>query len=244
LWADSRSEHSPDAQDAFVNSAMTLGGVAVRSVWAGIRAGARAAEKARQHTLARSAPAETSLTPPTEDDSVVGLESGSHEEDADLGSISSSESLDGPISLSAEWIKIIDVFPKGAGASGPVVVAHFRLPVATNSPLPATSPGYVSTTSSVQPVSHLSFSPDATQIFVAPLSGRAFYVFDLHVALLTSEASGRHASGEAWQLYELRRGATVAHVTSVTWSSDGRCIAVGTGKGTIRQFSRSMRLDG
>lgn len=162
-----------------------------------------------------------------------------------------------------EWIKVVDLFPQRASepqetiatqssepssssahpaASGfnkPVVIAHYRLsslfsfspalsPQASRLSRQPSNPGQ-------QTVSHLKFAPSGTQLFAASSDGRAFHLVDLHPAGAIKPGAKTECKGEAWHLYELRRGTTAATVNDVAWDKDGRWIGVGTGRGTIRE---------
>ncbi|TXT07924.1 uncharacterized protein COLE_04848 [Cutaneotrichosporon oleaginosum] len=212
----------PTAQGAILSSAVELGGGVARGVWAGLKAGAKAASQASSGRLASSAPNDRvleNLSSPTSET----CESRSHE-DADIAS---------PKPLGGVWVKILDLFP--ASSVEPELIAHFRLPSLRHlvAAMPTQSPR--STIPRDQPVVLLNFSPDGTRLFAAPADGRAFHVLEVRPrgAMLSRPGPPK---GEVWDTYVLRRGNTTASVRSVSWSPDGRYVAVGTGRGTVHVF--------
>ena len=240
---------TPQSQGDILTSAVEIGGGVARGVWAGIKMGARAANKARAGRLAQSAPMESSGVLADDDD---------HSENSNPGSPTESlealgESLNAaPGAGGGKWIKIVDLgFGSRRAAmagskthsSAPTselrVIAHFRLPPSRSlAPLPPdtdlsrrTSPPLTRS----QPIAVLSFNNNGTQLLAAREDGKVQYIFEIHPAGLSSQRLG--AAGEVWHLYELRRGTTVGRVCEVSWSKDGRWVGVGTGKGTIRKSS-------
>ena len=237
-----------DPQKDYISSAIDIGGGVARGVWAGIQAGARAANHARTTRLARSAPTDGSGS----------LNESAGGED-DLENESEPRSLDGPSyfedrtpfpsAVGGEWIKIIDLFPRKAPAtidnlaessseaarSKSELVAHFRLPARapttgafTHDERQTFRPRYL--TASV-----LAFSPCGTRLLVAQADGRSAHIFDIRPAGTKRSAVRGHCKGQVWHLYELRRGTTIASVRMVNWSADGRWVGVATGRGTTRR---------
>lgn len=223
---------SGSSQGAILNSAMGLGGVAARGVWAGLKLGAQAAGRAANQRLASSAPARSSMEEPiAETEGSNMTESRSFEGSSHMEDKSPTEQPD----ADGQWIKIVDLCARES--SGPRTIAHFRLPRSK----PLVSP---SSTEPAHPhtISHLSFSPGGTSLFIAPRDGRVFHIVDIHPGGPGHRhAHGNHAveeevSGDVWHMYELRRGNTAASVNEVTWSTDGRWVGVATQRGTVRKF--------
>ncbi|WVW80768.1 hypothetical protein I302_102754 [Kwoniella bestiolae CBS 10118] len=254
-----------DTQAAILSSAVEIGGGVARGVWAGLKMGAKAANRARTTRLAKSAPTDSSGTLGDEetDDFDLEAESRSLEESSVLEEVSSSSSSAIP-APGGEWVKVIDLFPppsrrnhksrsksrrshsRQSDSHQPThteayeMIAHFRLPPST-SPLPIDpasphqSGARRSSNNRPHPVAHLSFSPDGTQLFAAPDDGRSFHILDVHPAGIDKDEMGE-VKGQVWHLYELRRGHTAATVKQVAWDTNGRWIGVGTGKGTVHVF--------
>jgi len=145
-------------QGALLNSAAEISGGVARGVWAGIKLGARAAGRARNGRLARSAPVDGSVSLDDDDDRRGGGDSESR-------SLDESSVIDEPMSTGSslgggEWIKVVDLKPRSArkappkkdspslattsgapsisasqyppeasSSEGPEVTAHFRLPL-------------------------------------------------------------------------------------------------------------------
>lgn len=216
-------------QGAILSSAVELGGGVARGVWAGLKAGAKAASQASSGRMASSAPNDRvleNLSPPTSD-------TGDTRSGDDGAEIASSKPPGGV------WVKIVDLFP--CSSAEPELIAHFRLPLIRHlvPAMPTQSPG--STVVGDQPVTLLDFSPDGTRLFAAPADGRAFHLLEVRPrgAMLARPGPPK---GEVWDTYVLRRGNTPATVRSVSWSHDGRYVAVGTGRGTIREFTAFQEL--
>lgn len=216
-----QSSAPPDSQPALLSSAVEIGGGVAKGVWAGLKLGAQAAQRARNGRLAKSAPAETSLAI-EEEHSGTGS-SGNSETSSLL-----EEQVDTLPSLGGGWVKIVDL---KRSTSGPKVIAHFRLPP-TKSGAIATVDGS-RRTSDVRSVSLLSFNASGTQLLITPQEGRVAHVVEIH----PNGVLGGHSdvSGQVWHLYELRRGNTSANVCDALWSQDGRWIGIGTSKGTTRR---------
>lgn len=225
--------------------------------------GARVADRARNSRLATSAPtgASFSLDDDEGKDTMGDGESRSLDESSLL-----SEPVTSSIAQSgAEWIKVIDIAPQPARSKGLAqthvpgtslslqtseskasggfrsnIIAHFRMPptasFAGSLSSSASRPARRSSITCPQTIPYLSFSPSGTQLFASTLDGRAFHVVELHPAGATSQDVKGECKGEAWRLYELRRGNTSATVCQVTWDSNGRWIGVGTESGTIREL--------
>lgn len=219
--SDAAQQPGPQStQAALLNSAVEIGGGVARGLWSGIKMGARAAS-ASHARMASSAPAERGLG---DDDnvSVSTSESRSVEDSLPEGAIAL---------LKGIWVKIVDV------KSELDLIAHFRLPPVRS--LISTASGQLQRSPTVtrgnQPVTFLEFSPNGTRLFAASVGGRAFHVLDIRPR--KTKRHKRAPRGEVWESYILRRGNTFASVCSVTWSPDDRWIAVGTAKGTLREFS-------
>lgn len=226
--AGSASTAAPQTtQGAILSSAVEIGGGVARGVWAGLKMGARAASQASSGRMASSAPNDRVLGDNLSPMSTEAGESRSVEEGV-AGDISS------PKPLGGVWIKIVDLFP--ASSSETDLISHFRLPPLRHlvPSMPTNSPR-ASAVVRDQPVSLLSFSADGTRLFAAPADGRAFHVLEVRPrgAMLAKPGAPR---GEVWDAYVLRRGNTSALVRSVAWSHDERFVAVGTGRGTIREL--------
>ncbi|TXT05902.1 hypothetical protein VHUM_03663 [Vanrija humicola] len=216
----------PTAQGALLSSAVEIGGGVARGVWAGLKMGAKAASQASGGRLATSAPAERG---PLEADNVYAAESRSVE---DGSSQDSGSTVRPPAGV---WVKIIDVRPSGGTA--PELIAHFRLPPPRSlvaSPRPSGANGRHVPSAKEYPISFLSFSPRSSRLFAATSDGRSFHLLDVRPR--GGSVAKRSCKGEVWVSYILRRGNTSGVVRSVSWSSDERWIAVGTGKGTIHVF--------
>lgn len=243
-------------QGALLTSAVEIGGGVARGVWAGLKMGAKAAGRARNGRLARSAPSEGSVLLDEELD-----EGGSESRSLDNSSLLSGDgtvpdSGHDQLPVEGEWIQVIDLLPRKrtsrrtAGHAiraedqasepvGPEVIAHFRLPNSRPfNPLPPdlVSRPRSSSNSAMAPVGHLAFSPDGTKLFAAPADGRVFHILDIHPAGLDAAGMQGEVRGEVWHQYELRRGNTAATVSEVQWSADGRWVGVATGKGTVREW--------
>jgi hypothetical protein len=228
-------------QNVILNSAVGIGGGVARGVWAGLKMGAQAASRATNGSMgirmATSAPthSHSPLEGGEDETESRSLDDPSVLDDGPIASSSSTESIRGK--QGGEWIKIIDLFSPEGGIR---TIAHFRLPPSRHlgSP-PSTRNRRCSEThsSSSSTTAHLSFSPDGTTLFAAPMDGRSFHLFDIHPHL-SSPASIKketQVQGEVWHLYELKRGNTAAEVSTVEWSRDGRWIGVATGRGTVRK---------
>jgi hypothetical protein len=245
---------------AVLTSAVEIGEGVARGIWAGLKMGAKAAGKARASRLARSAPADGSagLANDVVDDGLSESRSIDESSVLEEQQQSASGSPSGGI-----WIKVVDLFPRPLGEmnasdvlqpdqnqqepifpQAPELVAHFRLP-SSRSFVPGTSDSSAmhshhssshSHHSSSQTVAHLSFSPDGTQFFAAPMDGRVFHIFQIHPAGAVKHLVRGVCKGEVWHLYELRRGSTIASVCEVTWDRAGRWVGVGTGRGTVRKY--------
>ncbi|KAK4689245.1 hypothetical protein P7C73_g853, partial [Tremellales sp. Uapishka_1] len=219
-------------QPALLSSAVELGGGVARGVWAGIQMGARAAGRARNGRLARSAPADHRSLAEEE------LEEAPDSEDS--GEIYSATKE----TSSGQWIEILDLFPRSPRMTGTEqtssrsrsisltrsasyqAIAHFKLPPrSVSAPLPQgpNPQDRRSSDSKEYPVSSLSFCPLGTQLFAAAADGKSFHVMEIH-------------HREVWHLYELKRGHTSAEVCEVAWDKGGRWLGVGTGKGTVHVF--------
>ncbi|GAA5981673.1 hypothetical protein JCM10908_004561 [Rhodotorula pacifica] len=95
---------------------------------------------------------------------------------------------------------------------------------------------------SAEPIAQLSFSPSSTHLLVAADGAHAFDVFELkpttaigQSAISTGPAADSGAN--VWHRYRLERGITSAHARDITWSSDGRLVAVSTTKGTSHVYA-------
>jgi hypothetical protein len=225
------------SQNDMITSAIDVGGGVARGVWAGLKMSARAANSARLGRLARSAPAEATLGLNPEDDmdstGSVMLNDGSGQEG--MGSASGGRGI---------WIKIIDLCPRTPSRSSqgmnssnrdnttnPDVIAHFRLPTTRTHHAGEKSRSRDHTS----PVSHLCFSPSGTKLFAADDEGRSFRILEVRPAGARRGEMRGEVKGEVWDLYELRRGNSLAQVDNVKWAEDERWVGVGTGKGTIRK---------
>nr|XP_019007868.1 uncharacterized protein I206_07502 [Kwoniella pini CBS 10737]OCF46649.1 hypothetical protein I206_07502 [Kwoniella pini CBS 10737] len=112
------SSGNNDTQAAILSSAVEIGGGVARGVWAGIKMGARAANRARNTRLAKSAPSDSSGILVDEDTEDAENESRSLGESSileDTPMLTSSSSA--TAESGGEWIKIVDLFPKFAGRS-------------------------------------------------------------------------------------------------------------------------------
>lgn len=234
--AEPMSRGSGSGQGAILNSAVELGGVAARGVWAGLKMGAQAAGRAANQRLASSAPARSSLDEMTREDITASTsatsESRSFEGSSHMDEATSVDQSD----AGGQWVKVIDLCAGGSG--GIRTIAHFRLPRSK----PLVSPSGNDTAQS-RTISHLAFSPSGTSLFVAPRDGRVFHLVDIHPAspgrelILGRQGVEGEVSGEVWHMYELRRGNTAAAVNEVKWSLDGRWVGVATQRGTVREYS-------
>lgn len=95
---------------------------------------------------------------------------------------------------------------------------------------------------SAEPISQLSFSPASTHLLVAADGAHSFDVFELKPATAigqsaTSTGPVANSGANAWHRYRLERGITSAHAREVSWSSDGRFVAVSTSKGTSHVYA-------
>jgi len=144
-----------------------------------------------------------------------------------------SMSTDSAHSTIAGTVIVVDLLPSSprqsrsnrpASSSSLKTIAHFR------------------------PYSHslalLSFSPSSTSILTASTPAHSFDIFELHPsspigasALQAVPLSSDSNSGKVWHRYRLQRGYSSARATSASWSNDGRCVAVGTGKGTSHVYA-------
>lgn len=217
----------PSTQSALLSSAVEIGGGVARGMWAGLKLGARVAGD----RLAQSAPSERVDVPPHGSLSPAdGTESRSVEDGL---------SAEGPLPPpppGGVWVKIVDVFPRH-GHNEPPVIAHFRLPPSRIlvSSLPAAQNARAHTAQRQYPISLLSFSPEGSRLFAAAADGRDFHILDIRPRGAGFPRPRNASKGEVWDAYVLRRGNTVADVSSVSWSSDQRWISVCTSKGTVRE---------
>ena len=247
------SQDSPgkiSTQAAIMSTATDIGGGVARGVWAGIKMGARVANQARVARLARSAPTEAVILADSEAEATIETEPRSLDNDSVLDA-SSRSTMSMP--LGGEWIKIIDLRSRikgrtdGAGNSRSQspqdrsnrrqdvsVIAHFRCPVRslTSSSLEVR---YSQTAASSSAVSRMMFNHAGTQLVVGPEDGKSLHLFEIHPHASKITPNDPSVRGEAWHLYELRRGNTPAKVHDMSWSLDGRWIGVATGRGTIRK---------
>lgn len=222
-----------------------------RGVWAGIKLGAKAASaatRARSDRLAQSAPDDTTAFGRDQEAAILG--------DAESRSLDEGSMLDEALPISSvnaksidkgEWIHVIDLFsrhpsstrqvsPRGNVTSEPTptftTVAHFRLPPSSVVP--------IDTSHSSQyhplPVQYLSFSPSGTTLLAAPADGRSFHVFEFHPTGPMKENTRTGTQSQAWHLYELKRGHTIANVRWTSWDRMGNWVGVGTDRGTIREL--------
>ena len=95
---------------------------------------------------------------------------------------------------------------------------------------------------SADPISQLSFSPASTHLLVASDGAHSFDIFELKPATVigqsaTSTGPVANSGANAWHRYRLERGITSAHAREVSWSSDGRFVAVSTAKGTSHVYA-------
>lgn len=93
------------------------------------------------------------------------------------------------------------------------VIAHFRI--------------------SYQPIALLSFSPFSALLLAADLQARYFDIFELRPDV-PGRLDKEREKGTMWHRYRAERGLTNARAELATWDSEGRFVAVGTGKGTHR----------
>ncbi|WWC65247.1 uncharacterized protein I303_107864 [Kwoniella dejecticola CBS 10117] len=112
------SSANNDAQAAILSSAVGIGGGVARGVWAGLKMGARAANRARNTRLAKSAPSDSSGIMVDEEVDDVEAESRSLEESSILEERPlSAASTSYPTKSGGEWIKIVDLHPKRTARS-------------------------------------------------------------------------------------------------------------------------------
>ncbi|BEJ15066.1 hypothetical protein CspHIS471_0408330 [Cutaneotrichosporon sp. HIS471] len=210
-------------QGAILSSAVELGGGVARGVWAGLKAGAKVASQASSGRMSSS----------VSNDRVLENASPPNPDTAENRPFEDGTEIAPTKPLGGVWIKIVDLFPCSSAETE--LIAHFRMPPIRHfvPAMPTQSPR--STVVRNQPVVLLDFSPDGTRLFAAPADGRAFHVFEVRPrgAMLARPGPPK---GEVWDTYVLRRGNTPANVGSVSWSHDGRYVAVGTGRGTIHVF--------
>ncbi|KAG6334341.1 hypothetical protein ID866_4753 [Astraeus odoratus] len=107
-----------------------------------------------------------------------------------------------------------------------------------------------------QPISHLKFAHDGNSLLVAPKDGQVIRVFqirpvpriarygegmakaEIEAGLPTESTPSSNMEDHApWHVYNLRRGRTSAVIEDIDISSDGRWVAVGTGKRTVHIFA-------
>jgi hypothetical protein len=217
----------PTTQGALLSSAVEIGGGVARGVWSGLKMGARMAGD----RLAQSAPSERGdvISPGGLSVPVGGPESRSVEDVMTDGAMSSRPP-------GGVWVKIVDLLPRAN--QGTDLIAHFRLSPSRSLVPPLSSQGVRSHAAQREyPIALLSFSPEGSRLFAAAADGRDFHVLDVRPR---GREFSRHSrgspKGEVWDAYILRRGNTAADVQSVSWSQDERWIAVGTGKGTVREL--------
>ncbi|WVQ95564.1 hypothetical protein IAU59_002661 [Kwoniella sp. CBS 9459] len=264
--SSAESSHRPSSngnepsQAAILNSAVEISGGVARGVWAGLKMGAKAANRARNTRLATSAPTDSgSALGDGDSDGVFESEARSLDESSVL------EEHVAPAVVGGEWIKIVDLFPRPAASfrrrqttksystsrrdpkmaagegddyrhHGYEVIAHFRLPRSSVLPLDRPHTPRRRSDERIHPVTHLSFSPDGTQLFAAPSEGKSFHILEVHPAGISKNEIRGEVKGQVWHLYELRRGHTAASVRQVCWDKQGKWIGVGTGKGTVHVF--------
>ncbi|WRT70766.1 uncharacterized protein IL334_007765 [Kwoniella shivajii] len=253
-----------DTQAAILSSAVEIGGGVARGVWAGIKMGAKAANRARNTRLAKSAPTDTSGISAVDETEDLESESRSLDESSVLEEMSPSS----PNIPHSEWIKVVDLFPRPANKArsrqsrrpsstskrteskasnqysvddaieGFETIAHFRLPSSSSLPIDPTSPNQSHRLSNNRshPIAHLSFSPNGTQLLAAQDDGKSFHIVEFHPAGLDRGNVKGEVKGQVWHLYELRRGHTAAIVKEVRWDEEGKWVGVGTGKGTVHVF--------
>lgn len=237
----SANEQPRDASTAIMSAAVQIGGGVARGLWAGISRGAKAAEQYRASRLARSAPSEGSGSMMEAGEAEAGQED-EDDGDAETRSLGESSPVDesiatGPRSPGAVWVKIVDLGPPNSSRPARTV-AHFRLPpsqaffTAANmhSPIPQTR------NEAGTPISRLSFSPDGTQLLVAPADGRSFHVVSVDPSIPYERKDSDTTRGQARHLYELKRGNTPSEARDIAWDKHGRWAGVGTAKGTIREW--------
>ena len=102
-----------EAQGALLTSAVEIGGGVARGVWAGIKMGARAANRARNGRLAQSAPTEGSGT-------LADDEARDGSGDSESKSLEASSLLDEQVEVGVktsfshgvEWVKVVDLFAR------------------------------------------------------------------------------------------------------------------------------------
>ncbi|ADV21037.1 hypothetical protein I305_00954 [Cryptococcus gattii E566] len=251
----SRKQQGPTGQveshqGALISSAVEIGGGVARGVWAGLKLGAKAASaatRARSDRLAQSAPDDTATFGRDQETKLHG--------DAESRSLDDGSILDEALPTNAanakpidkgEWIHVIDLFsrhpsstcqvsPPGNATLKPTpsftTIAHFRLPPSSVVPIDTShSSQYHSL-----PVQHLSFSPSGTTLLAAPADGRSFHVLEFHPAPLKGNISTGSQS-QAWHLYELKRGHTIAKVRWTSWDRMGNWVGIGTDRGTIHIY--------
>lgn len=106
-----------------------------------------------------------------------------------------------------------------------------------------------------QPIGHLRFTHDGTSLLVAPKDGQVIRMFQIrptprvvrcrepHSAIVgvappsTDSILSSAGDGAPWHVYNLRRGRTSAVVEGIEISTDGRWVAIGTGKRTVHIFA-------
>lgn len=208
-----------------------------RGVWAGIKMGAQAAQRATNGRMASSAPNQSTLALAEGEVESRSLDDSSVLDDSttsvDTPSPSSTRDAESSSSRKqgGEWIKMIDICNFRT-------IAHFRLPASRHSvPSVPTRSRRVSEAGHTA-VSHLAFSPDGTTLFATPVDGRSFHLFDVHPHTPSEHqvCEAEQVQGEVWHMYELRRGNTASEVVEVKWSDDGRWIGTATGRGTVRKL--------
>lgn len=251
----SRNRQGPSSQveshqGALISSAVEIGGGVARGVWAGIKLGAKAASaatRARSDRLAQSAPDDTTAFGRDQEAAILGdtesrsLDEGSMLDEALPISAANAKSID-----KGEWIHVIDLFSRHPSSTRQVsppgnvtskstpsftTVAHFRLPPSSVVPIDTShSSQYHSL-----PVQHLSFSPSGTALLAAPADGRSFHIMEFHPAGPMKGNTRTGTQSQAWHLYELKRGHTIANVRWTSWDRMGNWVGVGTDRGTIRE---------
>lgn len=242
MHAESSSAQASN-QNVILNSAVEIGGGVARGVWAGLKMGAQAAGRAANQRLASSAPARGSLEIEAADAGSGSLESPDDTATSESRSLDESCVLDDMSSVEpgagGQWIKIVDLCPvvSPSPERKANTVAHFRLPRSNREVATPTNGKHQQATSRTQPraISYLAFSPDGASLFVAPADGRTFHILDVHPDGPDQLDQTCEVAGEVWHTYELRRGNTVAAVSDVQWSADGRWIGVATQRGTVRE---------
>lgn len=89
-----------------------------------------------------------------------------------------------------------------------------------------------------QPIARLDFTSDGTSLVVSPRDGQVMNTFRLRPKGPCSARTGSGEEfGEAWHIYDLRRGHTSAVVEGLSVAQDGRWVAVGTRKRTVHVFA-------